>query len=383
MIYLDNAATSFPKPEAVYAAAEKAVRELGGNPSRSGHILSGKSGEAIFSCREALAKMFGARVENVVFTLNATHALNTAIKGIARHGDHFLISNIEHNAVLRPIASLCERIGCSYDTIDVIGKKDHEIIAQIYQKRRKNTRAVVMNHASNLCSVHIPARAIGSFCKKEGIVFILDASQSAGHIPIDIVKDNINILCAPAHKGLFGIMGLGFLISDGKHEISTLIEGGSGYSSADIHMPKELPEHLEAGTLPVPAIASLEAGCSFVNEIGVREIHMREAFLHSCLCDRLSSLRGVRIYEPERRGSCLLFNLDGIPSDTVGEYLADRGICVRCGFHCAPLAHKSLNTGEYGGVRVSFSPFNSLKDADALFEAVRDLQKESSFMERG
>ena len=120
MIYLDNAATSFPKPEAVYAAAEKAVRELGGNPSRSGHILSGKSGEAIFSCREALAKMFGARAENVVFTLNATHALNTAIKGIARHGDHFLISNIEHNAVLRPIASLCERIGCSYDTIDVI-----------------------------------------------------------------------------------------------------------------------------------------------------------------------------------------------------------------------------------------------------------------------
>lgn len=372
MIYLDCAATSYPKPESVYRAVSKGVRVLGGNPSRSGHKLSAVSGDSVFECREKLARMFGSDEDKVVFCENATHALNTAIKGIARYGDHFIISNTEHNAVLRPIIKLCEENGCEYDIIDIIGKKYFEITSDILSKVRKNTRAVVMNHTSNLCPVKIPVREICILCQKYNIAFILDASQSAGHTDINIKRDKINIMCAPAHKGMYGIMGLGFLISDGKYDIGTLTEGGSGYNSASPHMPKNLPEHLEAGTLPVPAIAALSAGCDFISELGVENISSLEKKLYLGLCDRLDRFNNIKIYRKEDTGACLLFNLEGAKSDTVGEYLSDKGICVRSGFHCSPLGHKSLGTGEYGAVRVSFGAFNTFSDLDALYLAMKE-----------
>lgn len=372
MIYLDNAATSYPKPESVYRAVANAVRKLGGNPSRSGHKLSAASGDAVFECREKIAKMFGADEDKVVFCENATHALNTAIKGIAKSGDHFIISNTEHNAVLRPIIKLCEESNCEYDTIDIIDKKYYEITSNIASKIRKNTRAVVMNHVSNLCPVKIPVREICFLCQKYDMAFILDASQSAGHFDIDIKRDKINFLCAPAHKGMYGIMGLGFLISDGKYELSTLTEGGSGYNSASPHMPINLPEHLEAGTLPVPAIAALSAGCDFVSEFGIENISSMEKRFYLGLCDRLSTFDGIKIYRKEDAGACLLFNLDRAKSDSVGQYLSDKGICVRSGFHCSPLGHKSLETGEYGAVRVSFGAFNTFSDLDALYLAMKE-----------
>ena len=370
MTYLDNAATSFPKPIEVYTAAFKAMTECGGNPSRSGHRLSMISDENVYECRKSIADMFGGKPENTVFTENATHALNVAIKGIAKDGGHFLISNMEHNAVLRPIVKLCEEKGCSYDVIDVVGKKENEIISDIQKKKKPGTIAVVMAHCSNLCSNKIPVGAIGAFCQKEGIAFILDASQSAGHMPISITKEKISILCAPAHKGLFGIMGAGFLISDGKYTPETLIEGGSGFNSADIHMPPSLPEHLEAGTLPVTAIASLGAGCDFIRSIGFDEIKRREELLYAYCKESLSDLKYVRIYRPSSFGSCFLFNLSFMKSEEVGELLAQKDICVRSGFHCAPLAHRSLGTGEYGAVRVSFSVLNTKRDIDKLYEAL-------------
>jgi len=373
MIYLDNAATSFPKPESVYTATTRALRECAGNPSRSGHEASAKSSDAVYECRETVAGLFGARTENVVFTQNATHSLNIAIKGVAKEGAHFIISNIEHNAVLRPIIKLCEDLGCSYDTIDVLTQNEYGIIAEIKKKIRSSTVAVIMNHCSNLCPVRTPIRQIGAICQKEGIVFIVDASQSAGHIPIDISKDKINFLCAPGHKGLFGIMGVGILISDGKYTLGTLTEGGSGYNSSDSHMPIALPERLEAGTLPVPAIASLRAGCTFIDEIGLDVIRRHEESLFLYCRERLLSFKPVKIYRAGVHGSCLLFNLDFMKSDEVGELLSDRGICVRSGFHCAPLAHSSIKTGEYGAVRVSFSIFNTKEDVDALYGAVREI----------
>ncbi len=374
MIYLDNAATSFPKPARVYRSLMGAAQYLGGNPSRSGHILSARSSDAVYECREAVARLFGAEPENVVFTLNATYALNMAIKGVAKYGDHFLISDMEHNAVLRPIVELCESRGCSYTVIPTHEKSKEEIIASLYESMLPNTRAVVMAHVSNLCAGAIPIREIGEFCRRRGLVFILDVSQSAGHVPVSL-SDGMNFLCAPAHKGLFGIMGLGFLISDGRHELSTLIEGGSGYFSADPRMPKDLPEHLEAGTLPVLAISALRSGLSFISEVGLCEIERRESALSSMLIERLSDEKGVSVYS-KKSGSCVLFNIDGLPCEKVGELLSRENICVRCGFHCAPLAHRTLCTGEFGAIRASFSYFNTSSDVDRLVSAVRDICKQ-------
>lgn len=380
MTYLDNAATGFPKPLEVYSALSKAAYELGGNPSRSGHIMSSQSGAAVYECREAVAELFSAKPENVVFTLNATHALNTAIKGIAKEKSHFIISNMEHNAVLRPIVKLCDEKGCSYDVVDVLNRKSFEILSDIRQKVRSNTCAVVMNHASNLCSSRIPVSHIGGICESLKIPFILDASQSAGHADISLSRDKINFLCAPAHKGLYGIMGTGFLISDGKYSLSTLTEGGSGFNSTDPHMPSALPEHLEAGTLPVPAIAALMAGCKFISSIGINEIARHDEMLFSDLYYKLSEIKGIKIYRPDLHGACFLFNINNVRSDTVGEFLSDSGICVRSGFHCAPLAHTSLKTGEYGAVRVSFGIFNTKEDNDALYFAIKDMMRDNAFL---
>lgn len=374
MIYLDNAATSYPKPARVYRSLMGEARYFGGNPSRSGHILSARSSDAVYECREAIAELFSGEAEHVVFTMNATYALNMAIKGVARNGDHFLISDMEHNATLRPIVELCESRGCSYTVIPTHKKSKEEIIASLYESIRPNTRAIVMTHVSNLCAGAIPVREIGEFCRGRGLIFILDASQSAGHIPVSL-SDGVNFLCAPAHKGLFGIMGLGFLISDGQYELSTLIEGGSGYFSADPHMPKNLPEHLEAGTLPVLAIAALRSALSFISDVGLCEIERRESALSSMLIERLSDEKGVSIYN-KKSGSCVLFNIEGLPCGMVGELLSDENICVRCGFHCAPLAHRTLGTGDFGAIRASFSYFNTSYDVDRLTRAVHDICKQ-------
>ncbi len=379
MIYFDNAATSYPKPPNVYRTLSEDCKRLGGNPSRSGHFLSMQAAEEVFRCRVKLAEFFGAEPENTVFTLNATHALNTAIKGIAESGDHFIISNMEHNAVLRPVHKLSENLGCTYSIANVIGREDEEIIAEIERLILPNTRAVVMTHASNLCSFKIPAAEIGALCQRHGIIFVLDASQSAGHEDIDIHRDRIDILCAPAHKGLYGIMGLGFLITNGKVKIDSLAEGGSGYNSASMHMPEELPEHLEAGTLPIPAISALRSGICEVERIGISEIKRRECELFSLMRDGLSRIPEVEIYLPEYSGACLLFNIRDIPAAAVDAKLQKRGVCVRSGLHCCPLGHMSIGTGEYGAVRVSFGIHNRRDDiftfTQIIRETVHDMKK--------
>ncbi len=375
MIYFDNAATTYKKPEGVYRALSEGTRRLGGNPSRGGHFLSLESSEEVYRCREALADLFDGTAENTVFTLNATHALNIAIKGIAERGDHFIISNMEHNAVLRPMVTLKERLGCSFDIANIIGRSEDEVISEIESLIKESTKAVVMTHASNLVSYKIPVRKIGELCERRGILFILDASQSAGHCNISIKNDRIGILASPGHKGLYGVMGLGFLMTDGRVDLQTLIEGGSGYNSESLYMPEELPEHLEAGTLPLPAIAALRAGIYEVRRIGLSEIEKREAELYRLLHKRLSRIPRVQIYLPEFHGACLLFNIDGISSTQADRRLSEAGICVRSGFHCCPLGHSSLGTGEYGAIRVSFGIFNAEKEVHAFADTVERIAK--------
>ena len=372
MIYLDNAATSFPKPPQVLREVQRCLSTYCGNPGRGSHRLSNAAGEKIYEVRELLADFFGCgNSENVIFTLNDTYALNMALKGFLRPGDHVIISNFEHNSVYRPICAMAECSLIKYSVFDALAP---DTVGQIEKLIRPNTRAVIANHASNICSLTLPIEKIGKLCQERGLLFIVDGAQSAGHTDIDMGKMGIDVLCAPAHKGLMGIQGCGFLaLRDGLPLPEPIIEGGSGVNSLEAQMPDQLPERLEAGTLPTPAIAALGEGIKFVRSVGTDEISRHSAQLFTLTLDRLSSLKGVKVYAPKHQGSTLLFSVNGIPSDTVSSHLDKNDICTRSGFHCCPLGHSALGTPEDGAVRISYGIFNRESDTDVLYRAVKDL----------
>lgn len=377
MLYLDNAATTFPKPRPVLAAMRECCARSCGNPGRGGHLLSMRAGETVYACREALAGLFGCdHPENVVFTLNATGALNLAVKGLAKAGDHILISDLEHNAVRRPVAALSRR-GVRYDVFPSYAcdpdRSDEKILEGIRRALRPETRMLVCTHASNICPVTMPIAKIGAFCRERGILFVVDAAQSAGHLPIDMARMGIDALCAPGHKGLLGGQGCGFLILRDGIRPETLTEGGSGVDSIPAEMPEEAPERYEAGTLPVPAIAGLLAGVTYLRALGVETIGSQLSDWNASLRERLLSLPGVEVLTPEVDGAILLFRCAGIPSERIGAELNRRGICVRAGLHCAPLAHETLGTMPDGAVRVSPGIFTRPSDADRVYRAMREL----------
>lgn len=370
-VYLDNAATTYPKPEEVLRAASDAMRNAGGNPGRGSHRLSAAAAELVYDCRTAAAELFGAEPERVVFTLNATHALNFAVKGLAEAGCHILIDNYAHNAAYRPVAALAAAGLAEYDIYDASGDGD-EIMEDIRSKLRPDTRMVIATHQSNICSHVLPVKTIGQFCAQYGLHFIVDASQSAGHLPIDMESMNITALCMPGHKGLFGPMGVGMLISAPDVRYRTILEGGAGIHSLDAAMPEEFPERLEAGTLPLPAVAGLLAGIRFVRRTGLQEIRLHECTLTSALTEYLEGCPGITVYG-ESVGSVVSFNADGYSPAEVGAHLASRGICVRTGYHCAPLAHRTVGSFENGSVRAAVSYFNKMSDIHALTGALAEL----------
>jgi len=371
-VYFDNAATSYPKPPAVIRTVTDAMRAAG-NPGRGSHRLAETAAELVYDCRAAAAEMFGAEPERVVFTAGATHALNAAVKGLAEPGCHILIDNYAHNAALRPVAALASAGFAEYDVYDADGDEER-VLANIVQKLRPTTRLLIATHQSTICSHILPVGCIGRLCREYGIHLIVDAAQSAGHLPIDLHSMNITALCVPGHKGLFGPMGVGMLISAPDVNYKTILEGGAGIHSLDAAMPEELPERLEAGTLPLPAIAGLLAGIRYVRQTGLPEIHLHECTLTSELTDRLREISGVTLYG-ESVGSVVGFNVAGYSPAEVGAHLASRGICVRTGYHCAPLAHRTVGSFENGSVRVSVSHLNRMTEIDRLVNAVRDLQK--------
>ena len=382
IIYFDNAATSFPKPTAVYEEVDRCIRQYGGNPGRGSHPLALAASEKIFECRERLARLFNApSPEGVIFTLNATYALNFLIKGLLRPGDHVVISDMEHNAVLRPVVRCAGSGGIEYDVFSTMLETEEErrlrnatrICARIAAKIKPNTRAVICSHQSNLCSATLPLCEIGAFCRRHHLYFIVDASQSAGHLPIDMQAMSIDGLCVPGHKGLLGIQGCGAAIIDKDLPLNTIIEGGSGYASLDLKMPETLPERGEAGTLPTPAIAGLCAGLQYLEEVSLEQIRLHERGLFCRLRDRLDSLVGYHLYLPEFEGSTLMFHREGVPSEHIGQYLSKRGICVRTGYHCAALGHRTLHTPDGGGVRVSFGPFNRAREVDLLYQTLKEM----------
>ncbi|MDD6799437.1 MAG: aminotransferase class V-fold PLP-dependent enzyme [Firmicutes bacterium] len=377
LYYFDNAATTFPKPENVINAVSRCMRTYCGNPGRSSHRLSRAASEKIFECRTLLAEMFGSGLpENVVFTYNATYALNIAIKALCAKNSHAIISNTEHNSVYRPVSVLSGRGDLSFDVFDAFSTNTEDVMNSIRRMRRRDTKTIIVSHASNICGVCLPLYEIGRYCAENGIVFIVDASQSAGSHSIDMRRCNIDALCAPSHKGLMGPQGGGFVIFGDKYDdvsgLLTFAEGGNGINSFDSAMPDFLPERFEAGTLATPVIAGLCEGVKTVSNVGTDAILAHQKALKKRFTDRLANTPNITVYAPEfTDGGIVLFNIVGVPAYEAAETLDRYGVCVRSGFHCSPLAHEKLETGENGALRASFSMFNTESEVDKVFNIIR------------
>ena len=378
MIYLDNAATTSPKPKSVVRACDYALKELCANPGRSGHALSVKAADAVYKCRAKAADFFGLESpERVVFTKNCTEALNTVIKGLALENCEVITSCFEHNSVARPLFSL-KKQGVKIRIAKVCFGNTQKTIESFRSLITDKTRLIICTHASNVCGTILPIREIGELCRERGIPFAVDGAQSAGMVSIDMKRDGIDFLCLPGHKGLYGPMGTGLLLCSGSLP-DTLIEGGTGNLSNSLFQPDDLPERLESGTVNVPGIAGLSAGIDFVKRAGISRINRHEKQLCAILYKGLSDNKSITVYGENptvtSTAPVVSFNINGIPSEQVSAELSSRGIAVRAGLHCAPFAHEVLGTLKTGTVRVSFSVFNTPDEVKYLIKSIENIQK--------
>ncbi len=351
MVYLDNCATSYPKPWQVEQATLYAIRNFGANPGRSGHKLSLNAMEAVYDVREKVGTLFNAKPENVVFTLNCTASLNFAIKGVLRPFDHCIISCFEHNSVYRPIVAM----GVDFSVATVYPHDSDKTLQSFEREIRPNTKAIICTHASNVTGDILPIEQIGALCKKHGLVFIVDGAQTGGVLPIDTQKLGIDFLCLSGHKGLMSLGGVGVLVCSGKVPLKTIIEGGTGGASMEKTQPISLPERLESGTLNTVGICSLGAGIDYLNKIGLDKIHTHEVYLCKKFCDALKNEQKITFYGGDfaNRVGVVSFNIKGIDSAAATEVLSDKGFALRGGFHCSALAHTHLKTQDTGTIRMS------------------------------
>lgn len=371
MIYFDNAATTYPKPHSVISAMTGALIEYGANPGRAGHKLSMKTAEAVYNAREKCADFFGAEVENTVFTLNCTHALNMAIKGVLKNGDHIICSDIEHNAVLRPIYACTKDRNVSY-SFAVTSDDDEETARNFERLINRRTRAIVCTLAGNVTGKILPVKKIAEICRQHNICFIVDAAQGGGVIPVSL-SDGINIICAAGHKGLYGPMGTGLMLTDGKYRLSTLVEGGTGSASKELAQPEFLPDRFESGTINTAGAISLGAGIDFIRNKGIDTIYNHEMIICRRFYTELMKNSRVKLYTglpDERYAPVVPFNIDGLTSEETSERLSHAGFCLRGGFHCAYPVHKKIGTDVIGAVRFSPSVFSTMNEAMSLVKAV-------------
>lgn len=374
-LYLDNAATSFPKPETVHKAVDHAMRVTGANPGRGGHRMAVEASRLVFDAREAVAAFFGADDSSrIVFTPSATESLNLALFGLLRSGDRVVTSTMEHNAVTRPLRALQQR-GVHVDKVaaDSRGFVDPEDI----RRAAVGARMVVLGHCSNVTGTLQPIEEIGPWCRREGILFLVDAAQSAGLFSLNVEAMGIDLLAAPGHKGLMGPPGTGVLYVREGLQPEPLVYGGTGGNSQSDLPPEELPERLESGTLNLPGLAGLKAGIEFILQEGLADVRAREGELMACLIAGLREIPRVQLYgplEPKFHGSALSFNVEGRDPTEVGFLLdRDHGIFTRVGLHCAPDAHRTIGTFPRGTVRVSPGYFNTPEDIQNLVAAVASI----------
>lgn len=373
---MDNAATSFPKPETVYKAVTDAMRHGGGNPGRSGHRMTLAANRLVFEAREALARLLGAKDSSrIIFTSNATEALNLAIMGIVKEGSHVITSNIEHNSVSRPLHALKER-GVEVTKVDCSDEGLFDM-DELRRSIKENTSLIALTHASNVIGTIQPLKEIGALAREKGIPFLVDAAQTAGSIPIDVEQMNIDLLAAAGHKSLFGPQGTGLLYIAPHIELEPLKYGGTGAGPVGDDQPLELPDRFEAGTMNTPGIAGLGAGVGVILETGLETIREKEIALVGRLLDGLAGIVGVTIYgpkDPGKRASLVSFNIDGMDPSLVSFSLDnDFGIMTRAGLHCAPNAHRFLGTFPTGCLRLSPGYFNTTEEVDAVLFAINEI----------
>lgn len=377
MIYLDNAATSWPKPPQVLAAMARFLTEVGANPGRSGHRLSVEAGRVVYAAREAVAELFHAPDPlRVVFGMNATEGLNLALGGLLRPGDHVVTSSMEHNSVMRPLRAL-EREGISVTVVacSLEGSLDPRAVLEAL---RPETRLVVLNHASNVTGTLLPVAEVGrALHRMRGPLLVVDAAQSGGAVSIDVQADGIDLLAFTGHKSLYGPMGTGGLIIGERvplGEFRPLLRGGTGSRSEQEEQPDFLPDMCESGTPNGVGLAGLEAGVRWVLEQGVEAIRAYEMALTQRLIEGLSAIPGVTVYgtrDPERQTAVVSFNIAGMEPSEVGMRLDEEyGIMCRVGLHCAPAAHRTIGTFPAGTVRFALGAFNTPEEVDAALRAV-------------
>ena len=374
MIYLDNSATTYPKPLVVRQQLQRSLAELGANPGRSGYEMSVRTSQAVYRCRQRAAALLGAPgPECVVFQPSCTQALNLVIKGSLRPGDHVVVSDLEHNAVMRPLKAMEER-GVTY-TKAVTVPGDNDATMDAFRKAMgPRTRLVVCTAGSNVFGIRLPVERIAALCHQYDAKICVDAAQTAGVVPINVQQGGIDFLCCAGHKGLYGPMGTGLLVlRDPQAPLGTLVEGGTGTQSQSLLQPGDPPERFESGTLNVPGIWGLYAGMGFVQGMGEENIYRGEMGKVAYLYEQLSRIPQAELYTAAPAAPhfvpVLSFNITGMESEAVGQALAKAGIAVRCGLHCAPSAHEKMGTK--GTVRVSPSAFTKPQEIDALVRQVR------------
>lgn len=378
MVYLDNAATTSPKPDIVVREVNRALRQYSANPGRGGHAPSIKSAKAVYDVRTLVKDFFQLpSEENVIFTPGCTHSLNMVMRGVLHKGDHVVISSMEHNAVLRPLHRLHERKMIDYTVADVTVGDDEATINAFRNAVNERTRMIICTHASNVFGIRLPVERLCALAHSYGVLFCLDAAQTAGVLELNLAENGYDFVCCAGHKGLYAPTGIGLLLL-GNHElIEPLILGGTGSNSANAQMPDYYPDRLESGTLNIPGICGLGGGIRFVSSRGTDKIAGHEMRLVRKLYRELSKLNKVELYTPEPDLTfsvpVLSFNVKDTDSETVAAYLNDRyGIATRAGLHCAPLAHQSMGTLERGTVRIAPSVFSTEKDIQILVNALKN-----------
>lgn len=370
MIYLDNSATTFPKPRIVINSVNNAFINYGANPGRGGHKLALKASQIMFDSRNTIMRFFNAPDENsVIFTGSCTTACNMVLKGLLKSGDHVVVSCLEHNAVMRPLEKL-SKSGISYTVAKVYPGDNDKTLDSFRKAINQNTKLIFCIYASNVWGIKLPVERITALAHLYEIPIAVDAAQAAGIVPINLKDNKIDFLCCAGHKGLYGPMGTGILIFNTDVALDTIIEGGTGSNSYSLEQPEILPDRFESGTQNLPGIIGLKASTELVMKRGVQNIANSEMRLIQYLYDRLAKIKGVKLYterpESDHYVPLLSFNIDGMDSETVSAMLDKHGIAVRAGLHCAPFAHEFLGTIDGGAVRVSPSMFTTRSDMDYL-----------------
>ena len=379
MIYFDNAATTFPKPEEVYEKTIEAMKEYGANPGRAGHKMALKANRGMFETRNLLSSLFNIQNPmNMIFTFNGTESLNLGIKGILKQGDHVITTTMEHNSVLRPIKHL-ENLGVENTIIQAneLGEIDPKDIEGAI---KENTKLIVMTHISNLTGTIMPIKKIGQVAKEHNILFMVDAAQSAGVYHIDVEEMNISLLAFPGHKGLLAPQGTGGLYLKEGLVLEAIFQGGTGSASESLTQPDIFPDKYESGTHNAPGIIGMGAGIEYILSEGKENIRKHEEELTQYFIDGIKDIEEIKIYGPldiKKSAAVVPINLKDIDSSEISFILDEEyDIAVRSGLHCAPLAHKTIGTLDQGVVRFSFGIFNTKDEIDIAIGALKEISKE-------